>query len=154
MFPNEMVMAEIGFYSKVFEQFYETETRLAKLLNSVTAIAILISCMGLFGLVVFATQQRAKEIGIRKVLGASVANILGHITKDFLVLILLAVVIASPIAYYFVQKWLQSFAFSIDLKLWYFALGALLMLILALATLSFEAIKAAVMNPAESLKSE
>jgi putative ABC transport system permease protein len=110
--------------------------------------------MGLFGLVVFATQQRAKEIGIRKVLGASVANILGHITKDFLVLILLAVVIASPIAYFFVQKWLQSFAFSIDLKLWYFALGALLMLILALATLSFEAIKAAVMNPAESLKSE
>lgn len=154
IFPNEMVMPEIGFYSKVFEQFYETETRLAKLLNTVTAIAILISCMGLFGLVVFATQQRAKEIGIRKVLGASVANILGHITKDFLVLILLAVVIASPIAYFFVQKWLQSFAFSIDLKLWYFALGALLMLILALATLSFEAIKAAVMNPAESLKSE
>ncbi|MCP9766520.1 ABC transporter permease [Lacihabitans sp. LS3-19] len=154
IFPNEMAMPEIGFYSKVFEQFYETETRLAKLLNTVTGIAILISCMGLFGLVVFATQQRAKEIGIRKVLGASVANILTLITKDFFVLILLAIVISSPIAYYLINKWLQNFAFSIDLKLWYFVLGGFITCLIALATLSFEAAKVALLNPVDSLKSE
>jgi putative ABC transport system permease protein len=117
-------------------------------------VAIVISCLGLFGLAAFSAEQRSKEIGIRKVLGASVSGIVGLLSKDFLKLVMVALVIATPIAWWGMSKWLQAFVYRINISWWMFALAGLLAILIALFTVSFQAIKAALMNPVKSLRSE
>jgi putative ABC transport system permease protein len=115
-------------------------------------IAIFISCLGLLGLISLLTLQRTKEIGIRKVLGASIANITGLLSVDFLKLVLIAVVVASPIAWLMMSKYLQNFAYRIDIQWWVFVLAAFAALFIAFITVSFQSIKAAMANPVDSLK--
>ena len=114
----------------------------------------MIACLGLFGLVTYAAEQRTKEIGIRKVLGADVSNIVAMISKAFLKLVLIASVIAFPIAWWAMHKWLQDFAYRVSISWWVFAFAAAMAVIIALLTISFQAIKAAVANPVKSLRTE
>ena len=123
-------------------------------MNAVMVITIFISCMGVFGLAMFSAQIRTKEIGIRKVLGATVANIAAMLSKEFVVLVLIATLISSPIAWYFMDQWLQDFAYRIDISWWVFVVSGLAALTIALVTVSFQAVKAARANPIESLRSE
>lgn len=125
---------------------YKTEERLYALFKIFSMLAMLISCLGLWGLVTFAAQQRVKEIGIRKVLGASVPNIVTLITKDFIFLVSIALVIASPLAYWGVNKWLQDFAFRINIDWKVFVLAGTIALLIALVTVSIQAIRAAIAN--------
>jgi putative ABC transport system permease protein len=143
-----------GFVNKDLDNQYQNEQKTGKIIFIFSILAIIISCMGLFGLVTFATQKRIKEIGIRKVLGASVASITTLLSKDFLKLVLIAIVIASPVAYYFMNKWLADFAYKINIEWWIFALAGFLAILIALLTVSYQAIKAALMNPVKSLKTE
>ena len=145
---------EYSFLDEDFQRNYQADGRTSSIVNYFTLIAILISCLGLFGLAAFAAQQRTKEIGVRKVLGASVGSIVGLLSKDFLRLVLIAIVIASPLAWYVMDKWLQGFAYKITLSWWVFALAGLLAVGIALLTVSFQAIKAALINPVKSLRSE
>ncbi|MEZ4903226.1 MAG: FtsX-like permease family protein [Spirosomataceae bacterium] len=117
-------------------------------------LTILIACLGLFGLVTYMTEQRIKEIGIRKVLGASVPTIVGLLSKDFLQLVLISICIASPLAYYGMSQWLQDFAFRIAIEWWIFVASGILALMIAFLTIGYQSIKAALMNPVKSLKSE
>ncbi|HZY38457.1 MAG TPA: ABC transporter permease [Mucilaginibacter sp.] len=133
---------------------YETEITMSRIINSFTLIAILISCLGLFGLASFSAEQRNKEIGIRKVLGASVSVIVQLLSKDFIKLVVVSFVIATPLAWYGMNKWLQAFAYRIPLSWWMFALAGLLAMLIALLTISFQTVKAAVANPVKSLRSE
>ena len=133
---------------------YETEIILSQIINSFTLIAILISCLGLFGLAAFSAEQRNKEIGIRKVLGSSVSGIVQLLSKDFLKLVIISFIIATPIAWYGMSKWLQGFSYRVGLSWWMFALAGVIAVIIALVTVSSQAIKAALMNPVKALKSE
>ena len=114
----------------------------------------MISCLGLFGLATFTAQTKTKEIGIRKVLGASVVSITALLSKDFLKLVLVAFIIAAPLAWYFMYTWLKDFAYKTDLNWWTFAIAGLGSMLIALITVSYQAIRAALMNPVKSLKSE
>ncbi len=142
------------FLDETLAKAYQNETRTAALIDTATLIAILIACLGLFGLSAFAAQQRTKEIGIRKVLGASIASIVALLSRDFLKLVLIAIVMASPIAWYFMNAWLADFAYKIDIGWWVFALAGGLAVGIALLTVSFQSIKAALMNPVESLRAD
>ena len=142
------------FLDETVAHFYESEMRTVKLMNAATFIAILISCLGLLGLVSFAANQRTKEIGIRKVLGASVSNIVELLSREFLLLVGLAFLLAAPLAWWAGDQWLNAFAYRIQLSWWLFALCALAALILAMLTMSVQAIRAARNNPADSLRSE
>ncbi|MEM0992428.1 MAG: FtsX-like permease family protein, partial [Bacteroidota bacterium] len=133
---------------------YQSEERLASVLSTFTFLSIFIACLGLLGLITYITQQRTKEIGIRKVLGATTASILALLSKDFLKLIVLALVLATPIAYYFMNQWLQDFAYSIELQWWVFALAGLAAIGIALLTVSVQSVRAALANPVNSLRSE
>jgi putative ABC transport system permease protein len=137
-----------------FNNIYRTEQRVGKIAVSFSLLAILIACLGLFGLVTYAAEQRTKEIGIRKVLGASVPNIINMLSKDFVKLVLLAMVISFPAGWYCMNKWLQDFAYriSIDWKIFLTA-GAAAMLI-AILTVSAQAMKAALANPVNNLRTE
>lgn len=115
---------------------------------------ILIACLGLFGLATYAAEQRVKEIGVRKVLGASVVNLATLLSKDFLKLVLIANGIAFPIAWWATDKWLQEFAYHIEIQWWFFALAGMMAIAIALLTVSYQSIKAALMNPVKSLRSE
>jgi len=137
-----------------FNKIYEAEQRTGKLFISFAVFAIFIACLGLFGLVTYAAEQRIKEIGIRKVLGASVVEIVTMISKDFVKLVLIASVIAFPVAWWMMSKWLQSFAYRINISWWVFALAGLLTIAIALITVSFQAIRAALANPVKSLRTE
>lgn len=117
-------------------------------------LTIFVACLGLFGLVTFTTQQRFKEIGIRKVLGSSSPQIVGLFAKDFLKLVLFAILIAAPMGYYLMNKWLQGFAYRIDIEWWIFVLSALITMVIAFITISYRSIQAALMNPVESLRTE
>lgn len=145
---------EYEFLDKQLAQFYETENLIFRLVNTFTGIAILICGLGLYGLVSLVVVQRTKEIGVRKVLGASVASIVALLSKDFLKLVLIAMVIASPIAGYAMHQWLQDFAYKIEIEWWMFALAGGLAVLVALVTVSFQSIKAALMNPVKSLRTE
>ena len=123
-------------------------------MNIAMGIAIFVSCMGLFGLATFTAEQRRKEIGIRKVLGASVAGIVTMLSKDFLKLVMLSLVIASPIAWYFMNDWLQGFAYRVNISILIFLLAGAMAIFIAVVTVSFQAIKAALANPVASLRSE
>jgi putative ABC transport system permease protein len=142
------------FLDKNFEAQYKTDQRTGTLFNVFAGIAIFISCLGLFGLATFTAQVKTKEIGIRKVLGASVAGIIKLLSKGFLKLVLIAIIVATPIAWWAINKWLEGFAYRINISWWVFAVAGILALLIALMTISFQAIKAAVANPVESLRSE
>jgi len=142
------------FIDEAFNAQYKAEDRLASIFSIFTAITIVLAALGLFGLAAFTIEQRRKEIGIRKVLGASLAAITSLLSKDFLILVILAITVASPIAWWAMYNWLQGFAYRIEISWWIFALAALIATIIALATVSFQAIKAALANPVKSLRSE
>jgi putative ABC transport system permease protein len=145
---------EYYFLDQTFNSIYKAETRLATLFGAFTAFALFIACLGLFGLAAFTAEARTKEIGVRKVLGASVSSIVALLSKDFLKLVLIAIVIASPVAWYAMNRWLQDFAYRIEIEWWVFALAGLLAVGIALLTVSFQSVKAALMNPVKSLRSE
>jgi len=127
---------------------------IGKLITASTVVAILISCLGLLGLISLITVQRTKEIGIRKVLGATVSNIVALISKDFVKLIAAAILISTPFAWWAMHTWLQNFAYRINISWWVFALAGISAIAIALATISFQAVKAALANPIKSLKVE
>jgi putative ABC transport system permease protein len=145
---------EHSFLDEKIQQQYLEEATLRKISNSFTVLAILISCLGLFGLAMFTAQQRIKEIGVRKVLGASVTGIVSMLSKDFLKLVFISILIASPIAWWAMNKWLEDFAYKIDISWWVFILAGAIALLIALFTVSFQAIKAATANPVKSLRTE
>jgi putative ABC transport system permease protein len=145
---------EYSFLDEDFQKNYKSESRLSSIVEYFTFIAIIISCLGLFGLAAFSAEQRIKEIGVRKVLGASVAGIVQLLSQDFLKLVLIAIVIASPVAWFVMRKWLQDFAYRIHISWWVFALTAITSVLIAFVTVSFQAIKAAIANPVKSLKTE
>jgi putative ABC transport system permease protein len=145
---------EYFFLDRKLEQLYGSEQKLVQVINAFTIIAVILACLGLFGLSAFAAERRTKEIGIRKVLGASVAGIVSLLSSDFMKLVLMANVIAWPVAWYALHKWLQGFAYRIDVEAWIFPLAGAVTLGIALLTVSFQAIKAAVANPVESLRYE
>ena len=142
------------FLDKTFESHYQSQQRAGTLFTTFAAIAIFISCLGLFGLVTYTAQVKTKEIGIRKVLGASVGSVVQLISKDFLTLVIIATVIATPVAYWAMNKWLQDFAYRINISWWVFAATGAVMILIALAIISFQAIKAAIANPVKSLRTE
>jgi putative ABC transport system permease protein len=137
-----------------FDQLYGNERKVSLLFQVFALLAILIACMGLFGLAAFIAERRTKEIGIRKVLGASVAGITGLLAKDFLKLVLISIIVASPVAYYFMDQWLSDFAYRIELEWWMFAVAGVLAVAIAFLTVSFQSVRAALANPVKSLKNE
>jgi putative ABC transport system permease protein len=145
---------ECMFMDEVVQKQYEAEVTLGNIINSFTLMAILISCLGLFGLASFSAEQRSKEIGIRKVLGASISGIVTLLSKDFLKLVLISFVIATPLAWWAMNKWLEGFSYRVPVTWWMFALAGLIAILIAFFTVSFQAIKAAVANPTQSLKTE
>jgi len=142
------------FLDDAFDQQFRSEKRLAYLFSGFTSVAVLLACLGLLGLIIYTSERRTKEIGIRKVLGASVAGIAALLVKDFLKLVLIAVVIASPLAYYFLQKWLSDFAYRIEMQGWMFAAAGLAAVAIALLTVGIQSLRAAWANPVKSLRSE
>ena len=142
------------FLDQEVQKQYETEITLSRIINSFTIMAILISCLGLFGLAAFSAEQRKKEIGVRKVLGASVSGVVGLLSKDFLKLVGIAILIATPVAWWAMSKWLQAFAYRVEISWWMFALAGCVAIIIAMITVSFQAIKAAIANPVKSLRTE
>lgn len=151
---NPAFPVKYDFLDVEFEKMYTSEAIIVKLSNYFAFIAIFISCLGLFGLALFTAEQRTKEIGIRKVLGASVSRIVFMLSKDFLKLVLIANLIAWPLSWFFMQKWLEDYAYRMNLSWWIFALAGLATLLIALLTVSFQAIKTALANPVTSLRSE
>ena len=145
---------EYYFADEKYNQQYQTEQQYGLIFTTAASLAILIACLGLFGLAAFTAEQRTKEIGVRKVLGASVGSIVALLSKDFLKLVLIAIVIASPIAWYAMNRWLQDFAYKVAIEWWVFAGAGLLAVGIALLTVSFQSVKAALMNPVKSLRSE
>jgi putative ABC transport system permease protein len=142
------------FLDEYFDKQYQSEQRFGKLFLNFAILAIIISCLGLLGLASYSTMQRTREIGIRKVLGATVPNIVNLLSKEFLKLVAVAIIIASPIAWFAMHKWLQDFAYRIPIAWWVFAVAAVLAALIAVLTVSFQAIKAAVSNPVKSLRTE
>jgi ABC-type antimicrobial peptide transport system permease subunit len=133
---------------------FKDEERIGRLALAFTVLAIFISCMGLFGMASFMAEQRIKEIGIRKVLGASIFSLWRLLSADFAVLVILSFLISGPVAYYFMHQWLQHYAYHADIAWWIFAAAASASLVITLLTVSFQAVRAAVANPVESLRSE
>jgi hypothetical protein len=152
IYPNEEF--KYRFLDDSIADMYKTQRRTAQITTAAMIIAIFISCMGLFALFSFATEQRTKEIGIRKVLGASVSGIVAMLSKDFLKLIFLSILIASPVAWYFLLHWLQNFAYHIKLSWWIFVLAGAGAIATAFITVGFQAIKAAIANPVKCLRTE
>jgi putative ABC transport system permease protein len=142
------------FMDDSFDKVYKNEQRIGKISLAFAILTILVACLGLFGLVTFVAEQRIKEIGIRKVLGASVTSILQLLSKDFLKLIFISILLASPIAYYFMYRWLQDFEYRINIEWWVFLATGIVAITIALLTISYQAIKAAIANPVKSLKTE
>ena len=145
---------EYKFLDENFEQMYTTEDKLRSLLAVFTFIAIFIGCLGLFGLAAYTAERRKKEVGIRKVLGASTKGVVLLLSKDFIKLVVLSLIVASPVAWYFMNRWLQDFAYRVTIGWWIFGLAAVLVVSIAFITVSFQAIKAAVANPVKSLRTE
>ena len=142
------------FVDREVEQLYNEEKRLGQISVIFTVLAIFISCLGLFGLVSYVAEQKKKEIGIRKVLGASIGSVVGLLTTDFVKLVGIAFLIASPIAYYFIQRWLEDFTYRIDIQWWVFVLAGGFALVITFVTVGFQSLKSAVANPVKSLGTE
>lgn len=145
---------EYQFLDENYNQLYASELRLGKVLNIFAAIAVVLACLGLFGLSAYAIQQRTKEIGIRKVLGASVTNVVTLLSKDFVALVIISMLIAFPVAGWIMYHWLQDFAYRIPISWWMFALAGGLSLLVAFLTISVQAVKAALANPVKNLRTE
>ncbi|HKK42374.1 MAG TPA: FtsX-like permease family protein, partial [Bacteroidales bacterium] len=145
---------EYQFLDDKIRDFYKQQSQLALLYKIFAAIAIFLSCLGLYGLALFTAARKTKEVGIRKVHGASVANIVFLFSKEFILLIVIAFVIAAPIAWYYMNNWLQDFAYHVNISGWIFVASWAVALVIALATISYQAVKAALANPADSLSSE
>ena len=142
------------FLDEQLNHFYESDVKLLHVLNIFAVLAIFIACIGLFGLSIYTAKQRIKEIGIRKVLGATVINIVGMLSKDFVKLVLLAAVIAFPVSWWAMNTWLQDFAYRINISWVIFFIAGFAAVSIALITISFQAIKAAIANPVKSLRTE
>lgn len=151
-FPDQVF--EYSFLDETLAKAYRSETRTARLIEFATILAVLIASMGLFGLATFTAEQRTKEIGVRKVLGASVANVVALLSRDFLKPVLPAIIVALPIAWYLMNQWLQNFEFKISISWSLFFVGGLLMTLVALLTVSFQSVRAAMLDPVKSLRSE
>ena len=151
-YPSEPFSA--SFVDEEFEKLYRADNKTSALIWSFSIIAVFISCLGLFGLAAFTTEKRNKEIGIRKILGASVSSIVSLVSKEFVIMVLLAMLIAFPLAWLAMNKWLEDFAYRINIAWWIFVLAAIIALAVAIITVSFQAIKAAMTNPVKSLKTE
>jgi putative ABC transport system permease protein len=145
---------EFGFLDQSVDNQYRNEKQIGKIINIFTLLGLFISCLGLFGLASFMAEQRTKEIGIRKVLGASVSQILFMLSTDFAKWVALASLVACPLAYFILQRWLQEFAYKVNLSIAIFLLSTAFTLMVALLTVSYQAVKAAVSNPVEALKYE
>lgn len=145
---------EYVFLDDEVQEQYKSEITLARIINLFALMAVIVSCLGLFGLSAFAAEQRTKEIGIRKVLGAKIFQITTLLSRDFLKLVAIALLIASPVAWWAMNKWLQEFAYRVDISWWMFAAAGVISIIIAIVTVSFQAIKAAIANPVRSLRSE
>ena len=145
---------EYHFIDEDMAGLYQSDAKLGQLFALFASLAVLIACLGVLGLAVFDAQRRTKEIGIRKVLGASVASIVGLLSKDLARLLFLAMLLAAPLAYYFMENWLQDFAYRIDIQWWVFLLAGILVAAVAFVTVGFQSVKAALVNPVESLQSE
>ena len=145
---------EFTFQDEQVSKLYASEVKFQKLFSNFTFVAILIACLGLFGLSAYTAQQRTKEIGIRKILGASVLGVTQLLSKEFLKLVLLAIAVSVPIAWYAMSEWLQNFAYHIEIDAWTFVLSGLIAVLIALFTVSFQSIKAALTNPVNSLRNE
>ncbi|MFI5185936.1 MAG: ABC transporter permease [Chitinophagales bacterium] len=152
VFPD--FVFEYKFLDDKVESFYKQENQLSQLYKIFAFIAIFLSCLGLYGLASFMAVQRIKEVGIRKVLGATAGNIVYLFSKEFIILITIAFVIASPISWYYMHRWLQDYVYRINISWWIFIAGGALAILIALATVSFQAIKAAIANPVKSLRTE
>jgi putative ABC transport system permease protein len=142
------------FLDDQFAKLYESEQAFGRLFGVFTGLSIFVACLGLFGLASFTAQQRTKEIGVRKVLGASVGSIVALLSRDFLKLVGIAFLLAAPLAWYFMGQWLQNFVYRVEMGWWVFVLAGGLALLIALLTISFQSIKAALTNPVRSLRSE
>jgi ABC-type antimicrobial peptide transport system permease subunit len=151
---NSQYPFNVRFYDQEYRLKFVDEQRVGTLAGLFASLAILISCLGLFGLATFMAQNRVKEIGIRKVLGASVANITTLLSRDFLKLVAIAFIIASPVAWITMNKWLLNYDYRITIQWWMFAATGLISFIIAIGAVGFQAIKAALANPAKSLRSE
>ncbi len=145
---------QYSFLDETYQKLYRSEERIGQLFTVFSLLAILIASLGLFGLASFMTERRTKEIGIRKVLGATISNIIAMISREFVVLVVISGIIAIPIAYYFMNKWLDNFAYHITISVGVFLLATILALCIALLTVSFQAMKAALANPVKSLRYE
>jgi ABC-type antimicrobial peptide transport system permease subunit len=145
---------EASFITENTQRWYQKEQRLSAIFGTAASIAILLSCLGLFAIVQLVMEQRRKEIGVRKVLGASIRGITGLLCKDFLRLVLIAFLVAVPVAWYFLNQWLQEFEYHIAIYWWIFPFAGFVMLLIALGTIGFQTLKAALANPVHSLRSE
>ncbi|MFD2571038.1 ABC transporter permease [Spirosoma soli] len=151
---NPKIPFSYQFADSEYQKLYKSEMIIGTLANVFAGLAILIASLGLFGLAAFMAEQRTKEIGVRKVLGASVTSVVTLLSKDFLKLVLIAIVLATPLAWYAAQQWLQNFEYRIELAWWMFGLAGLVAVVIALLTVSFQSVKAALMNPVKSLRTE
>ena len=145
---------DYAFLNQSFAKLYRSEENLAALTNTFAALGLIIACLGLFGLATFMAERRTKEIGVRKVLGASEASIVGLLSKDFAFLVAIAVVVACPLAWWGMNLWLHNFAYHIEIQVWVFVVAGLIALAIALLTVSYQAFKAARTNPVQALRSE
>ena len=145
---------EYNFMDESFRQMYKADDKLKSLLWIFTAITIFVACLGLFGLAAYAAERRRKEIGIRKVLGASVQGVVVLLSKEFIKLVVISLLIASPLAWYFMNKWLDDFAYRIDISVWIFVIAGIMSIAIAMLTVGFQAVKAALSNPVKNLRSE
>jgi putative ABC transport system permease protein len=152
LFPSYVF--EYQFLDEKIASFYSEENQLSVIYKLFAGIAIFLSCLGLYGLASFMAVQRIKEVGIRKVLGATIGNIVYLFSKEFVLLIGVAFVIAAPIAWYFVHQWVQHYVYRLPISGWIFLMGGILSVLVALATVSFQALKAAVANPIKNLRTE
>ena len=143
-----------SFMNERFDKMYESEHRVGKLFGIFASLAVMIACLGLFGLAAFTTIQRTKEIGVRKVLGASVVSIVSLLSRDFVKLVAIAILIASPLAWYGMNQWLSDFAYKISIQWWVFPVAGAMAVGIALLTVSFQSVRAALVNPVKSLKTE
>ncbi len=143
-----------SFLNEDFDKQYQADFRFKKIFSAFSILAILIASLGLFGLANYTAEIRTKEIGIRKVLGAEVSSIVALLSKDFIKLVLVAIVIATPLAWYVMNKWLDGFAYQVEIGWWVYPLAGIVAIVVAMATISSQAIRAAMLNPVESLKSE
>jgi putative ABC transport system permease protein len=148
------VPIEYSFLEDAIRNSYESEHKVGTLFGTFSILAVVVACLGLFGLAAYASEQRTKEIGIRKVLGASMANIVRLLFKEFLALVIVANVIAWPLAYYAISRWLEDFAYRMDISWAIFVSSGILAFVIALLAVGYQALKAAIKNPVETLKYE